>query len=193
MEKTSTGRRLMVADSEIPHFPLLKQFVGAHIKPTMMIITALMRGGTLQKYLWSIRPSCPDLKRSINFAFGISRAMEYLHANGIIHRDLKPGNILLTEDIKKIKLADFGLARDESEGDMTTEAGTYRWMAPELFSIDPLKLGLKKHYDHVIVYSFSMVLWELLTNVTPYKGRNSIMVAYAAATVRPLVFILFTV
>jgi serine/threonine protein kinase len=43
-----------------------------------------------------------------------------------------PGNLLLTEDKKRIKLADFGLAREEISGEMTTEAGTYRWMAPEV-------------------------------------------------------------
>lgn len=43
------------------------------------------------------------------------------------------GNLLLTEDKRRIKLADFGLAREEISGEMTTEAGTYRWMAPEVF------------------------------------------------------------
>lgn len=94
---------------------------------------------------------------------------------------------------------------------MTTEAGTYRWMAPEvtflfvwfeevhlqvcfvlfmyllcyqLFSIDPLPVGGKKCYDHKAdVYSFSIILWELLTNKTPFKGRNNVMVAYATAKV----------
>ena len=42
------------------------------------------------------------------------------------------GNLLLTEDKQRIKLADFGLAREEISGKMTTEAGTYRWMAPEV-------------------------------------------------------------
>ena len=41
-------------------------------------------------------------------------------------------NLLLTEDKMHIKLADFGLAREEVMGGMTCEAGTYRWMAPEL-------------------------------------------------------------
>ncbi|KAJ0097581.1 hypothetical protein Patl1_28885 [Pistacia atlantica] len=141
-----------------------------------------MGGGNLQKYLWSVRPQCLDLKLSISFALEISRAMEYLHANGIIHRDLKPSNILLTEDKKHIKVGDFGLAREEVMDEMTCEAGTYRWMAPEIFSQDPIPIGVKKHYDHKVdVYSFAMVLWELLTNTVPFKGKESMSVAYAAA------------
>lgn len=48
------------------------------------------------------------------------------------------GNILLTDDQKKIKLADFGLAREEIKGGMTCEAGTYRWMAPEVLFLSRL-------------------------------------------------------
>lgn len=44
------------------------------------------------------------------------------------------GNLLLTEDKTTIKLADFGLAREDAEAEMTTEAGTYRWMAPEVLN-----------------------------------------------------------
>lgn len=41
---------------------------------------------------------------------------------------------------------------------------------------------MKKHYDHKVdVYSFSIVLWELLTNKAPFKGRDNMIVAYAAA------------
>ncbi|KAK2986853.1 hypothetical protein RJ640_011078 [Escallonia rubra] len=166
--------------SRVTHDNIVK-FIGASVEPIMMIVTELMGGGTLQKFLWNIRPHCPDLMLSLSFALGISRAMEYLHAKGIIHRDLKPSNLLLNKDKNKIKVADFGLAREETVGEMTTEAGTYRWMAPELFSIDPIQTGVKKHYDHKVdVYSFSMVIWELLTNSTPFKGRNNMMVAYAA-------------
>ncbi|KAK8710363.1 hypothetical protein V6N13_145689 [Hibiscus sabdariffa] len=158
------------------------QFIGASVEPTMMIVTELMKGDTLQRYLWSVRPKRLELKHSLGLALDISRAMEYLHANGIIHRDLKPSNLLLTEDKMHVKLADFGLAREEVMGGMTCEAGTYRWMAPELYSRDPLPIGAKKHYDHKVdVYSFSIVLWELLTNKAPFKGRDNVIVAYAAA------------
>ncbi|CAK9152445.1 unnamed protein product [Ilex paraguariensis] len=130
-ERQEKFEREVTMLSGVKHDNIVK-FIGVSLAPTMMLITELMRGGTLQKYLWSIRPKSPDLRVSISFALGISRAMEYLHANGIIHRDLKPSNLLLTEDKNNIKLADFGLAREEELGEMTTEAGTYRWMAPEV-------------------------------------------------------------
>ncbi|XVF59583.1 hypothetical protein PTKIN_Ptkin07bG0287600 [Pterospermum kingtungense] len=174
--------------SRMDHENVVK-FIGASLEPTLMIVTELMKGDTLQRYLWSVRPKCLELKLSISLALDISRAMEYLHANGIIHRDLKPSNLLLTEDKMHVKLADFGLAREEVMDGMTCEAGTYRWMAPELYSKDPLPIGAKKHYDHKVdVYSFSIVLWELLTNKAPFKGRDNVTVAYATSkNVRPSV------
>ncbi|XP_062028863.1 serine/threonine-protein kinase STY46 [Rosa rugosa] len=185
-ERKEKFQREVTLLSKARHENIVK-FIGASVKPTMMIVTELMRGGTIQKYLWNTRPVIPDLKLSISFALDICRAMEYLHANGIIHRDLKPSNLLLTENMKQVKLADFGLAREQIEGAMTSEAGTYRWMAPELFSTEPVPRGAKIDYDHKAdVYSFSIVLWELLTNKTPYKGRSNVMVAYATANnVRP--------
>uniref|UniRef100_A0A7N0RBQ9 Protein kinase domain-containing protein n=1 Tax=Kalanchoe fedtschenkoi TaxID=63787 RepID=A0A7N0RBQ9_KALFE len=178
--KCNFHREVMML-SRVNHENIIK-LIGACVEPSMMIITELMRGGTLQKFLWGMRPECPDLKLSISFALEISRVMDYLHGLGIIHRDLKPSNLLLTEDKKRIKLADFGLAREETADEMTSEAGTYRWMAPELFSKEILLKGVKKHYDHKAdVYSFSMVFWELLTNETPFKGMNEILVAYAAS------------
>lgn len=59
-----------------------------------------------------------------------------------------------------------------------------------MFSMDPIKIGVKKYYNHKVdVYSFSMILWELLTNSTPFKGRSNIMVAYATATVCIYLFV----
>lgn len=57
----------------------------------MVIVTELLSGGTLRKYLLSIRPNCLDIHVVVGFALDIARAMECLHSHGIIHRDLKPG------------------------------------------------------------------------------------------------------
>lgn len=67
------------------------QFIGACKDPLMVIVTELLPGMSLRKYLLNIRPNLLDLHVAINFALDISHAMECLHANGIIHRDLKPG------------------------------------------------------------------------------------------------------
>ncbi|MFQ6620621.1 hypothetical protein Gotur_000375 [Gossypium turneri] len=155
----------------------------------MVIVTELLLGGTLRRYLLNMRPKCLDMCVAIGFALDIARAMECLHSHGIIHRDLKPENLILTEDHKTVKLADFGLAREESLTEMmTAETGTYRWMAPELYSTVTLRQGEKKHYNHKVdAYSFAIVLWELIHNKLPFEGMSNLQAAYAAAfkNVRP--------
>ncbi|XP_061370725.1 serine/threonine-protein kinase STY13-like isoform X2 [Gastrolobium bilobum] len=168
--------------SRVHHENLVK-FIGACKDPLMVIVTELLPGMSLRKYLINIRPKLLDLHVAINFALDIARAMDWLHANGIIHRDLKPDNLLLTANHKSVKLADFGLAREESVTEMmTAETGTYRWMAPELYSTVTLRQGEKKHYNNKVdVYSFGIVLWELLTNRMPFEGMSNLQAAYAAA------------
>ncbi|XP_010534157.1 PREDICTED: serine/threonine-protein kinase HT1 isoform X3 [Tarenaya hassleriana] len=167
--------------SRVQHKNLVK-FMGACKEPVMVIVTELLLGGTLRKYLLNLRPACLDTRVAIGFALDIARAMECLHSHGIIHRDLKP-------DHRTVKLADFGLAREESLTEMmTAETGTYRWMAPELYSTVTLRLGEKKHYNHKVdAYSFAIVLWELLHNKLPFEGMSNLQAAYAAAfkNVRP--------
>ncbi|GMH06786.1 hypothetical protein Nepgr_008626 [Nepenthes gracilis] len=174
--------------TRVQHKNLVK-FIGACKEPIMVIVTELLLGGTLRKYLLNMRPRCLDTRVAIGFALDIARAMECLHSHGIIHRDLKPENLILTADHKTVKLADFGLAREESLTEMmTAETGTYRWMAPELYSTVTLRQGEKKHYNNKVdAYSFAIVLWELIHNKLPFEGMSNLQAAYAAAfkNVRP--------
>lgn len=174
--------------SKVQHKNLVK-FIGACKEPVMVIVTELLLGGTLRRYLKDMRPRSLDRRIAIGFALDIACGMECLHRHGIIHRDLKPENLLLTADHKTVKLADFGLAREESLTEMmTAETGTYRWMAPELYSTVTLRQGEKKHYNHKVdAYSFAIVLWELLHNRMPFEGMSNLQAAYAAAfkNVRP--------
>ncbi|GAV79729.1 Pkinase domain-containing protein, partial [Cephalotus follicularis] len=111
--------------SRVKHENLVK-FFGAFKDPLMVIVTELLPGMSLRKYLVGIRPNQLDLH---------AKAMECLHANGIIHRDLKHDNLLPTANQKSVKLVDFGLAREESVMEMmTAETMTYRWMAPKVRS-----------------------------------------------------------
>ncbi|KAL6540810.1 hypothetical protein OROMI_024693 [Orobanche minor] len=160
------------------------KFIGACKEPVMVIATELLLGGTLRKYL--INSRALDIRVAIGFALDIARVMECMHSHGFIHRDLKPENLVLTGDRKTVKLADFGLAREESLTEMmTAETGTYRWMAPDTVT---LRHGEKKHYNHKVdAYSFPIVLWELIHNKRPFEGMSNLQAAYAAAfkNVRP--------
>eukprot|EP00249_Psilotum_nudum_P020290 c27638_g3_i3 orf=573-1712(+) len=174
--------------SRVQHRNLVK-FIGACKEPLMAIATELLPGVSLRKHMMNLRPQRLELGVAVSYALDIAQAMNWLHMNGIIHRDLKPDNLLLTADMKSLKLIDFGLAREETLTEMmTAETGTYRWMAPELYSTVTLRHGDKKHYNNKVdVYSFGIVLWELLTNRMPFEGMSNLQAAYAVAfkNVRP--------
>lgn len=103
-------------------------------------------------------------------AVPIATAMKYLHSKLIAFRDLKPDNVGFGCD-GKVKLFDFGLAAQIGKGKSTSTglsgmAGTLRYMSPECF--------LQKKYGlPTDVYSFSMLLWEIMTLDKPFKDYFS--------------------
>lgn len=111
----------------------------------------------------------------LRFALDIARGVYYLHRKqSIVQRDLKARNILIDSSLNA-KVADFGLSRvlDEDENKLTA-CGTPAWTAPEV-------VRLEAYTDKVDVYSFGIILWELLTRDEPYGGQKGVQIAYAAA------------
>jgi len=106
-------------------------------------------------------------------ASGAARGMAYLHSGSppVLHRDLKSPNLLLDESFT-VKICDFGLSRIKSRNGMTGNLGTVQWMAPEV-------LANKSYAEPVDVYSFGIILWELLSGECPHKGMGSVECAQA--------------
>jgi serine/threonine protein kinase len=106
----------------------------------------------------------PIYERLLEIAFTVAKAMNYLHKQQIVHCDLKPGNIGF-DSHGRLKLFDFGLSQDLTTEDCDTDAvvGSCRYMAPEVFQAQPIT-------PEADVYSFSILLWELITLEIPHRG-----------------------
>ncbi|XP_033242068.1 mitogen-activated protein kinase kinase kinase isoform X3 [Drosophila miranda] len=153
---------------------------GVCLKTKLCLVMEYARGGSLNRILAGKIP--PDVL--VNWAIQIARGMNYLHNEApmsIIHRDLKSSNVLIYEAIednhlqqKTLKITDFGLAREMYNTQRMSAAGTYAWMPPEVISVSTYS----KSSD---VWSYGVLLWELITGETPYKGFDPLSVAYGVA------------
>ncbi|XP_067275143.1 mitogen-activated protein kinase kinase kinase 10 isoform X2 [Pseudorasbora parva] len=150
-------------------------------EPNLCLVMEYARGGALNRALAGKKVPPRVL---VNWAVQIATGMDYLHNQTfvpIIHRDLKSSNILILEPVerddlcgKTLKITDFGLAREWHRTTKMSAAGTYAWMAPEV-----IKLSLfSKSSD---VWSFGVLLWELLTGEVPYREIDALAVAYGVA------------
>jgi eukaryotic-like serine/threonine-protein kinase len=101
----------------------------------------------------------------------LGEALEEAHRAGIIHRDLKPANIMYDPATQTARLLDFGIARDAelpAEERLTRAGffvGTLQYVAPEALSGELVG-------EQADVYSLAVIAYQLLTEVTPFPGKN---------------------
>ena len=115
------------------------------------------------------------LDEAMRLALQIASALEAAHAKGIIHRDLKPDNIIITQ--MGVKLLDFGLAKLELTAEVSettvnetlagTILGTIAYMSPEQVEGKPAD-------GRSDIFSFGLVLHEMLSGRRAFSGENSI-------------------
>ncbi|XP_026446234.1 probable serine/threonine-protein kinase DDB_G0282963 [Papaver somniferum] len=152
--------------------PNIVLFMGAVTSPQRLcIVTEFLPRGSLFRLLQRGTAKL-DWRRRINMALDIARGMNYLHHCNppIIHRDLKSSNLLVDKNWT-VKVGDFGLSRLKRETYLTTRTGkgTPQWMAPEVLRNEPSD-------EKSDVYSYGIILWELVTEKIPWENLNSMQV-----------------
>ena len=133
------------------------------------IVLELVKGITLRQALSDFGALSPEQIRQVSKA--VLSALSQAHENGIVHRDLKPENILLADD-GRIKVTDFGLARElTADTDTGSLVGTVAYLAPEV-----IRRGKTEATSDV--YSFGIMVFEMLTGQQPFKGEDPMQVAF---------------
>ncbi|KAA8544750.1 hypothetical protein F0562_019546 [Nyssa sinensis] len=137
---------------------------------TLATVTEYMVNGSLRHVLLC-KDRYLDRRKRLIIAMDAAFGMEYLHSKNIVHFDLKCDNLLvnLKDTLRPIcKVGDFGLSKIKRNTLVTGGVrGTLPWMAPELLNGSSSKVSEK-----VDVFSFGIVLWEILTGEEPYANMH---------------------
>ena len=141
--------------------------------PAVFLVMELVEGSTLRDYL--NENGSLTVEQTLQLITPVLSALSAAHRIGIIHRDIKPENILISKD-GRIKVADFGLARNIAMGQtMTAESsvvlGSVSYLSPE-----QVQRGVADARSDI--YAIGIVLFEMLTGDKPYSGETPIQIAY---------------
>eukprot|EP00898_Chlorokybus_atmophyticus_P002711 jgi/Chlat1/3440/Chrsp23S03757 len=155
--------------------PNVVLFMGAITRPpNLAIVTEFLPRGSLFRLLHKTPTKLDDRKR-MRMAYDVVKGMNYLHncRPCIVHRDLKSPNLLVDKNWV-VKVCDFGLSRLKHHTFLSTRsnAGTPEWMAPEVLRNEPSD-------EKADVYSFGVILWELMTLEQPWRDMNAMQVVGA--------------
>ncbi|KAJ9147469.1 hypothetical protein P3X46_029628 [Hevea brasiliensis] len=131
-----------------------------------MLIYEFMSNGSLANLLYNEEELVLGWEERLQIALDVSHGIEYLHEGAVppvIHRDLKSANILLDQSMRA-KVADFGLSKEEAyDGRNSGLKGTYGY-------IDPVYITTNKFTMKSDIYSFGIIIFELITAIHPHQN-----------------------
>jgi hypothetical protein len=162
--------------------PNICLFMGACTIPgNFFIVSEFLPRGDVEKMLRDQNVKL-SLYTRMKMAKDAALGMNWLHCSNpiFIHRDLKSSNLLIDEH-GRVKVCDFGLSQIKPMGenlrDRDSAKGTPLWMAPEV-------MQFKEFNEKADVYSFGIVLWEILTRKEPFPHHNNFEVFRNAVCVK---------
>ena len=146
----------------------------------MFIVMEYIEGQELKNIVGAYHDTPIPNKDVINYAIQIAEGLQAAHEKGIVHRDIKSANIMIT-DKGQVKIMDFGLAKVGQGIQLTREKstlGTVAYMSPEQARGDEV--------DHrTDIWSFGVVLYEMLSGGLPFKGDYEQAVIYSILNEEP--------
>lgn len=164
---------------KLRHPNIVRCYGGMRYGDQRLFAMELVTGGSI-KQLLADRGRVP-WEGVIEYGLQICAALGHAHEHGIIHRDIKPANILLTED-RKIKVTDFGIARDQDATALTAAGktvGTLGYVAPEQIRADR---SVSYQTD---LYSLGCTLFEMLAGQLPFNAQDPAEMMYKHTRERP--------
>lgn len=170
-KSVSTARDLELLQTEIAVLRScnnrnIVHFYGVSFKGSdAWLVMELLEKGNLYNALAYGRGLCTWYNRGAGIALDIAKGLHFLHSHHVMHLDLKSPNILLAQD-GTAKIADVGLSRMFTTRSLPVakNTGTFHWMAPELISAG-------RCTEKADIFSFGIVLHEILTAEQPIRGR----------------------
>jgi serine/threonine-protein kinase len=138
---------------------------------------AYIEGQSLRK---KIESGPLELEKALGIAEQVAKGLQEAHKKGVVHRDIKSANIMVTE-ANQAKIMDFGLARTVEQTLLTKEGttmGTIAYMSPEQAKAETVD-------QRADIWSFGIVLYEMLTGNLPFKGEHEQAVVYSILKDKP--------
>ena len=165
-EEMARFEREAVAAARLDHENIVRIHDVDEVNGRPFIVNEYVEGEDLEEV---IRKKAPlPVLRALHITRVVAKALEHSHAAGVVHRDIKPGNILIAKD-GRIKITDFGLAREVGHQEIPLEDGTV--LGTPFFASPEQIQGLPAD-GRTDIYSLGVTLYTMLTGRRPFGGRS---------------------